>query len=912
MSPRTSRARFRCAFLALFAAAFVLAPVHAFAQDDTLVVDPGPPAMPVPNRLANGAEGLWFSVPYPATAPAAISRATAITPRLNADLGAREDHTVVFDSVHGRFIAFGGTLLPGGTLFNDVWVRPAGTTPGEWTLLAVAGTKPAPRQRHSAVYDPIGDRMLVFGGTSPLQNDVWELKLAATPTWNLLEPTGTPPTPRAGQSAVFDVLRNRMIVFGGETPMLSNETWFLDLTTSPPNWQLAPTAGTPPAARVDHVAILDTGRDQMIVYAGFGATNYQDVWKLSLGASPTWTRIGATSSPGARNDACGVYDGAGGNLVVFAGRNFSTYYYDVWRLHLADMTWSSVNAVGPKGRFRAAIAIDPTSGVAVVSGGESSALASLDETWALATSPGYVWSWLGTGSAPPPPSPPPPPPPPPGPPPNSAALAFRYGAAGVFDPVRSRFLMLGGAYNIGTSSTGLRDDVVELKIGRDSTWVTTATSVPYGARYGHSAIYDPVRDRILVFGGYNGAYLNDLWQVQLAPSLTITALTANGSAPGPRDFPSAVYDPDGDRILYFGGNNGHFLNDLWQLSLSGTPTWSLITPIGTPPPARFAHCAALDPDGHRMIVGFGYGGVALQDLWALSLTGTPRWSQLSPTGAIPAQRYAASLVHDRNRHRLVLYGGIGGTSPDFDVWELPLNAPFTQWQELAPGGGTPIARYSHLALVDPVNDRMLISGGYGQPMTLSDVWRLQWFQDAATATDVSLLSSDVGRDAVSLKWGLAGDAATFARLERRGATTDWHTIESGPVSGPFVTFVDREVVAGGRYAYRLTVIAGKEVSTSAEVWIDVPAGPSFSLAGFSPNPATREARVAFSLADRAPASIDVVDLGGRRVASRRIDSPTPGAQTIAIAPQGGLSPGLYFVRLTQGSRTLTVRGTVMR
>ena len=102
------------------------------------------------------------------------------------------------------------------------------------------------------------------------------------------------------------------------------------------------------------------------------------------------------------------------------------------------------------------------------------------------------------------------------------------------------------------------------------------------------------------------------------------------------------------------------------------------------------------------------------------------------------------------------------------------------------------------------------------------------------------------------------------------------------------------------------------MSTSSEVWIDVPAGPSFSLAGFSPNPATREARVSFSLAGRGPATIDVVDVNGRRVASRRIDAPTAGAQSIAIAPEGGLSPGLYFVKLTQGGRTRVARGTVMQ
>jgi len=46
-------------------------------------------------------------------------------------------------------------------------------------------------------------------------NDVWSLSLAETPTWTQLTPTGALPIARDAQSAIYDPVRDRMVVFGG-------------------------------------------------------------------------------------------------------------------------------------------------------------------------------------------------------------------------------------------------------------------------------------------------------------------------------------------------------------------------------------------------------------------------------------------------------------------------------------------------------------------------------------------------------------------------------------------------------------------------------------------------------------------------------------------------------------------------
>src|SRR5688500_4786753 len=65
---------------------------------------------------------------------------------------------------------------------------------------------------HSTIYDPIRDRLIVFGGQgyAGSTNDVWAFSLSGIPHWTRLSPSGTPPSPRSFHSAVYDSLLDRM------------------------------------------------------------------------------------------------------------------------------------------------------------------------------------------------------------------------------------------------------------------------------------------------------------------------------------------------------------------------------------------------------------------------------------------------------------------------------------------------------------------------------------------------------------------------------------------------------------------------------------------------------------------------------------------------------------------------------
>ena len=84
---------------------------------------------------------------------------------------------------------------------------------------------------------------------------------------------------------------------------------------------------------------------------------------------------------------------------------------------------------------------------------------------------------------------------------------------------------------------------------------------------------------------------NDVWSLSLSGSMAWTRLTPSGAAPSARWLHSAIHDPVRDRMIVFGGGT----NDLWSLSLSGTTSWSPIVAAGTPPSARSGHVAIYDP-----------------------------------------------------------------------------------------------------------------------------------------------------------------------------------------------------------------------------------------------------------------------------------------------------------------------------
>jgi hypothetical protein len=128
-------------------------------------------------------------------------------------------------------------------------------------------------------------------------------------------------------------------------------------------------------------------------------------------------------------------------------------------------------------------------------------------------------------------------------------------------------------------------------------------------------------------------------------------------------------------MVVFGGLGGSVLNDVWALSLSGTPAWNELSPTGTPPTARDLHTAIYDPVRDRMVVFAGYDDSGdRNDVWALSLSGPPAWSALTPTSTPPTGRNGHTEIHDPVRGGMIVFGGSGGGYRN-DVWRLNWGTP---------------------------------------------------------------------------------------------------------------------------------------------------------------------------------------------------------------------------------------------
>ena len=180
------------------------------------------------------------------------------------------------------------------------------------------------------------------------------------------------------------------------------------------------------------------------------------------------------------------------------------------------------------------------------------------------------------------------------------------------------------------------------------------------------------------------------------------------------------------------------------------------------------------------------------------------------------------------------------------------------------------------------------------------------YQIAVVPARLSLAEARVESGVVSLAWLSADGGVATAAVERSGMGGGWSAIgEVAADPSGYLRFVDRDALPGQRYGYRLSYAGG----TLGETWVDVP-GIAFGLYGSRVNPvAAGVLRVEFALASSAPARLELLDVAGRRVASREV-GPL-GAGTHAVELGGTRGGGIYFLRLTQGLRTAESRVVVL-
>lgn len=289
-------------------------------------------------------------------------------------------------------------------------------------------------------------------------------------------------------------------------------------------------------------------------------------------------------------------------------------------------------------------------------GGDTSTTAPFSDTWRLAVSEDVAWELAVPG--------------------ETAAIPWRYHAAGVFDPVGRRLVVYGGRdddfyYDEHTEQwlSPVRNDVWVLYVDSlDEGWIQLDLQMPQ-RRYSAKALYDPVGHAMIVYGGrdWDGAPVGDeTLRLSLAAGEEgWTTIEPSKKPPGEQERVTHgfIYDSERRRAILIGGvsywGGKALYGDVWALPLDDPGSgWIELTQTNPgPAPGFFSICAFYEPKADRYYVGCAsllhtseQYGVDIpkhsRDFWALIPGGddTVTWRRLRTS--MPAPQVRVDMVWD--------------------------------------------------------------------------------------------------------------------------------------------------------------------------------------------------------------------------------------------------------------------------
>lgn len=200
--------------------------------------------------------------------------------------------------------------------------------------------------------------------------------------------------------------------------------------------------------------------------------------------------------------------------------------------------------------------------------------------------------------------------------------------------------------------------------------------------------------------GASGEYFSPNWVQATTPTSPSTPYKA-----------ASAYDKARQQIVLFGGAPSNIQDntngDTW---IWASGTWTKLNPA-TKPPARFHQAMAWSPEHNAVVMTGGQRwlngtSTIFNDTW--KWTGTD-WVQLTPTGTLPPERAAASMVWSQDLQGLVMFGGQRFLVLRNDMWLLKNNV----WSQLVANGaaGAPPVRSTAAMSYSEANGHIVLFGG---------------------------------------------------------------------------------------------------------------------------------------------------------------------------------------------------------
>jgi hypothetical protein len=337
----------------------------------------------------------------------------------------------------------------------------------------------------------------------------------------------------------------------------------------------------------------------------------------------------------------------------------------------------------------------------------------------------------------------------------------------VYDPILDVVYLLGGTCSGGfwmyriadrkwfvLSTKGLYTDLPLLP--ESDTYFKSVNAI--GEVFNCAMAFDYLNRRVVIQGGRLGSncpgfdrtYTFDCTNPQLTERWVRIAQNSAEYPPAmERGENNAVYDPVGEKMIWFGGGMGWCgetkITSTWELDCK-TDTWHEVT-TSPSPPARYYPCFVYDPYHRRAFLhGGDCGGTAT---WAYD-PANQTWSQIASG---PTNRRFSVGGYDLENRRFIIYTGDGGN----ETWALT----YEDGQEY------PLIPYpSVIEKKQPVNKKI------SEPFTLGP----NPFHAALTVTYPFLLKGERARISV---YGIKGQKIKDLSTARwRGNRTN-HTLWDG-------------------------------------------------------------------------------------------------------------------------------------
>ena len=183
------------------------------------------------------------------------------------------------------------------------------------------------------------------------------------------------PGPREFVAMAYDATRKQVVLFGGSTAKVLNDTWVWDGQL----WTQSENMGPP--ARTSHALAFDSIRERVVLFGGTdGATFLPDTWEWD---GTEWTQI-ADTGPSARFGHAVTFDSKRKRVVLFGGQatplgEGAALLGDTWSWDGTE--WTQEQDTGPAVRVNHALAYDAVRDRVVLFGGATGFGIFLNDTW---------------------------------------------------------------------------------------------------------------------------------------------------------------------------------------------------------------------------------------------------------------------------------------------------------------------------------------------------------------------------------------------------------------------------------------------------------------------------------------------------------------------------------------------------